>query len=150
MKKGRRERPTPRDYQRMISWAHDCAHSVLPIFETVCPKDKRPRKALRLARALAKDRSCFRMKDVREASLGAHAAARETQDGAARAAARSAGHAVATAHVTAHARGAVIYATKAITESGSLVDLKRIRRLHRLPRRFHEAAYPPWWMAKQK
>ena len=99
---------------------------------------------------MAKDRSCFRMKVVREASLGAHAAARETQDGAARAAARSAGHAVATAHVAAHARGAVIYAAKAIMESGSLVDLKRIRRLHRLPRRFHEAAYPPWWMAKQK
>ncbi len=99
---------------------------------------------------MAKDRSCFRMKDVREASLGAHAVGRETQDGAARAAARSAGHAVATAHVTAHARGAVIYAVKAIMESGSLVDLKKIQRLHRLPRRFHETAYPPWWMAKQK
>ena len=68
------------------------------------------------------------MKDVREVALGAHAAARKTKDGAARAAARSAGHAVATAHVTAHARGAVIYAAKAIVESGSLVDLKRIRR----------------------
>ncbi|MEI7720722.1 MAG: putative immunity protein [Verrucomicrobiota bacterium] len=134
----------------MISWAHDCAHSVLSIFETVCPKDKRPRKALRLARALAKDRSCFRMKDVREAALGAHAAARKTQDRAARAAARSAAHAAAAEHVKAHARGAVLYATKAITESGSLVDLKSSQRLHRLPRRFHEAAYPPWWMAKQK
>jgi hypothetical protein len=91
---------------------------------------------------MAKDRSCFRMKDVREAALGAHAAARETQDGAARAAARSVGHAVATAHVTAHARGAVIYATKAITESGSLVDLKRIRRLHRLPPTFSSGRLP--------
>ena len=134
----------------MISWAHDCAQSVLPIYERVCPKDNRPRKALGLARAMAKDRSCFRMKEVREVALGAHAAARETKDRAARAAARSAGHAVATDHVMAHARGAVIYAAKAIMESGSLVDLKRIQRLHRLPRRFHEAAYPPWWMAKQK
>ena len=150
MTKGRKERPTLKDIQRMISWAHDCAQSVLPIFERVCPKDKRPRKALGLARAMAKDRSCFRMKDVREAALGAHAAARETKDRAARAAARSAGHAVATAHVMAHARGAVIYAIKAITESGSLVDLKSIQRLHRLPQRFHEGAYPPWWMAKQK
>ena len=134
----------------MISWAHDCAQSVLPIFERVCPMDKRPRNALELARAMAQDRSCFRMKDVREAALGAHAAARETKDQAARAAARSAGHAVATAHVTAHARGAVTYAAKAIMESGSLVDLKRMQRLHRLHRRFHEAAYPSWWMAKQK
>ena len=87
MKKGRREKPTLGDYQRMISWAHDCAHSVLPIFENVCPKDRKPRKALGLARALAKDRSCFQMKDVREAASGAHAAARETQDVAAGAAA---------------------------------------------------------------
>jgi hypothetical protein len=150
MTKGRNKRSTLEDTQRMISWAYDCAQSVLSIFERVCPTDKRPRKALGLARVMAKDRSCFRMKDVREAALGAHAAARETKDRAARAAARSAGHAVATAHVTAHARGAVIYAVKAIMESGSLVDLKKIQRLHRLPRRFHEAAYPPWWMAKQK
>ncbi len=57
----------------------------------------------------------FRMADVRGASLGAHAAARETKKGSAAClAARAAGHAVATAHVAQHAFGAAIYALRAV------------------------------------
>lgn len=51
------------------------------------------------------------MKEIRAASLGAHAAARAV-GGKARFAARAAGQAVATAHVTQHALGAAYYALK--------------------------------------
>jgi len=55
------------------------------------------------------------MKDIRAASLGAHAAAREVdQEDSAVFAARAAGQAVATAHVTQHAYGAALYALKAV------------------------------------
>jgi hypothetical protein len=52
---------------------------------------------------------------IRQASLTAHAAAREVgEDNAARSAARAAGQAVATAHVPTHSVGAANYALQAI------------------------------------
>jgi hypothetical protein len=54
------------------------------------------------------------MADIRAASLGAHAAARDATDNmAACLAARAAGQAVATAHVPQHAYGSAYYALKA-------------------------------------
>ena len=49
-----------------------------------------------------------------KASLASHAAARNTTDKAAVAAARAAGHAVATAHAADHSMGALLYALKSL------------------------------------
>jgi hypothetical protein len=55
------------------------------------------------------------MTEIRGASLGAHAAAREaTVNKAAHLAAHAAGQAVATAHVPQHAFGAAYYALRAV------------------------------------
>jgi hypothetical protein len=60
---------------------------------------------------------------IRRASLGAHAAARETgTDDAARWGARAAGQAVATAHVAAHSYAAALYAQQAIHRASDDAD----------------------------
>jgi hypothetical protein len=96
-------------------WAADCAEHVLPFFEKKYPKDERPRKAIEACREWVAT-GVFKMADVRNASLDAHAAAREAKEEDAIAAARSAGHAVATAHVPTHAFGAAVYAMYAVEE----------------------------------
>jgi hypothetical protein len=102
------------DHNTLAIWAIDCAGRVLPCFEEEYPGDRRPRNALETLQAWI-DTGVFRMAVIRQASLAAHAAARETGvDNAARSAARAAGQAVATAHVPTHAIGAAIYALQAI------------------------------------
>lgn len=103
-----------RDQVLMATWAAECAERVLPLFETVYPEDNRPRNAIETCRTWVRT-GMFRMAEIREASLAAHAAARKGKENdAARFAARAAGQAVATAHVPQHAYGAVYYALKAI------------------------------------
>lgn len=105
------------DHRALALWAADCAERVLPLFETRFPKDERPRRAIEDLREFART-GRFSMAAVRKASLGAHAAAREAEEGSpARFAARAAGQAVATAHVPTHAPGAALYASKAIWAS---------------------------------
>lgn len=102
------------DHRALIAWAVECAERVLPLFEEHSPNDPRPRRAMEVLREFGRT-GRFSMKVVREASLSAHAAARECpDDGPARFAARAAGQAVATAHVPTHAPGAAYYAAKAI------------------------------------
>jgi len=93
-------------------WAADCAGHVLPYFEKKYPKDERPRKAIVACREWVRS-GVFRMADVRNSALAAHAAARVAKEEDSIAAARSAGHSVATAHVPTHAFGAAAYAIKA-------------------------------------
>jgi len=103
------------DQGLLAIWAADCAERVLPIFERACPKDDRPRKAVDACRTWAR-RGAFRMAIIRQASLAAHAAAREAKENrAACFAAHAAGQAVATAHVPQHAFGAAYYALRAVT-----------------------------------
>ena len=98
----------------MAVWAAYCAERVLPLFESVYPEDGRPHRAIEACRAWV-ETGVFRMVDIRGASLAAHAAARDAEEGsAARFAARAAGQAVATAHVPQHAYGAAYYALKAV------------------------------------
>jgi hypothetical protein len=106
--------------QRMLAvWAADCAERVLPTFEKARPKDDRPRRAIEALRAWIRT-DMFKMADIRGASLGAHAAARDAKEsGAASFAARAAGQAVATAHVPQHAFGGAYYALKAIAAADS-------------------------------
>ncbi|KQY07015.1 hypothetical protein ASD37_13005 [Mycobacterium sp. Root135] len=103
-----------RDDQRtMARWALDCAERVLPIFEVASPDDTRPRRAIETGRDWVSTGE-FSMAVIRKASLDAHAAAKETTDPAAIAAAHAAGQAVATAHVPQHAYGGAYYALRAI------------------------------------
>lgn len=98
----------------MGAWAADVAEHVLPFFEKEFLCDKRPRMAIKVLRAWVKS-GVFHMAVIRKASLDAHAAAREAEEGsAARFAARAAGQAVATAHVPEHAFGSAYYALKTV------------------------------------
>jgi len=98
----------------MATWAADCAERVLPFFEKAYPGDDRPRSAIETGRTWVRT-GVFRMAEIRGASLAAHAAARDAEEGsAAQYAARAAGQAVATAHVPQHAYGAAYYALKAV------------------------------------
>jgi len=114
------------DQTTMAVWAAYCAERVLPFFESVYPEDDRPRRAIEACRAWV-ETGIFRMADIRGASLAAHAAARDAEEGsAARFAARAAGQAVATAHVPQHAYGAAYYALKAVTAANP-ADVARER-----------------------
>lgn len=102
------------DQRSMATWAAACAERVLPIFEDAYPNDDRPRKAIEACRMWVRT-GVFRMTDIRGASLGAHAAARDAKENdAACFAARAAGQAVGTAHVPQHAYGGALYALKAV------------------------------------
>lgn len=102
------------DKKTLAAWAADCVKQVLPFFNDSYPEDQRPIQALDALRSWIRT-GIFSMKEIRKASLDAHAAAREVgQDNAARSAARAAGQAVATAHVKTHAIAAVNYALQAI------------------------------------
>lgn len=83
------------------------------------------------------------MAEIRGASLGAHAAARDAEEGsAAQFAARAAGQAVATAHVSQHAYGAAYYALKAVAadlaNAGVNVAREREWQAERLPEGLRE------------
>ena len=99
------------DHKALVLWATDCGEHVLRFFEEKYPKDHRPRLALEAARAWVRDE--IAVSEVRATAFAAHAAARDAEDHATRAAARSAGHAAATVHVASHARHAADYAAKA-------------------------------------
>lgn len=101
----------PDDRRELARWAADCAERVLARFEAERPGDDRPRKAIAAARDWASEECPVAA--ARAASLAAHAAARDADEGPAAFAARAAGHAAATAHVAGHAPQAAAYATKA-------------------------------------
>jgi len=118
------------DKKALIRWAIACAKRVLPYFERERPKDKRPRKALEVAKAWLKggyEKVPF--KEVRSASLEAHAAARSVPEGPARYAARACGQAVATCHVKTHAMGPVYYIGKFKGEKELEWQLKSLKEL---------------------
>ncbi|MEJ2354272.1 MAG: hypothetical protein P8Y03_31255 [Anaerolineales bacterium] len=109
-------------HKTLAVWAIDCVERVLPYFEAEFPEDPRPRNAIQTLRAWI-NTGVFQMAVIREASLDAHAAAREVgEDNAARSAARATGQAVATAHVPTHAMGAANYALQAIHRAASRSD----------------------------
>ncbi|MGI8435603.1 MAG: putative immunity protein [Chthoniobacterales bacterium] len=99
------------DQRTLALWAAECAAHVLPLFEKKHAKDDLPRKAIEAARAWT--RGELSVSQARAAAFPAHAAARDCDDAAGRAAARSAGHAAATAHLAGHARYAAAYAVTA-------------------------------------
>jgi hypothetical protein len=105
------------DHKILGTWAADCAERTLHYFEEKRPDDKRPCQAIEALREWVRT-GVFRMKDVRGASLAAHAAARDVEsDNAARSAARAAGQAMATAHVPSHSQAAAVYAATAVRDA---------------------------------
>jgi hypothetical protein len=103
-------------------WAADCAERVLPYFEERYPEDNRPRKAIVALHEWIYT-GVFSMAAIREASLGAHAAAKGKKEADAVFAAHAAGQAVGTAHVVTHALGASLYAIRAVAaHSGNVND----------------------------
>jgi hypothetical protein len=111
-------------------WAADCAEHVLPLF-AACDSDDRPMRAVETARAWTHGK--VSVGDARTAAFAAHAAARDSNNKAAAAAARATGHAVATAHMADHSLQAADYALKAIKASGGSTDTERIWQDKRLP-----------------
>jgi hypothetical protein len=102
------------EHRLLAIWAADCAEHVLPFFEKTYANDNRPRKAIETCRTWVRT-DVFKMSEIREASLAAHAAAREAKENqAACFAARAAGQGVATAHVPQHAFGSAYYTLKAV------------------------------------
>jgi len=100
---------TEKEHKQLTFWAAECADHVLYIFEEY-NKDVRPRNAIEAAKAWS--RGEIKIGEARKFAFAAHAAARETDNLNAKAAARSAGHAAATAHVSTHAKYAAQYAIK--------------------------------------
>ena len=108
------------DHRTLAIWAADCAEHVLSYFEEKYPKDNRPRKAVEAGRAWV--RGEISVSEARSAAFAAHAAARDADEGIARAVARAAGHAAATAHVAGHAVHAANYAAKVATYAAGPTD----------------------------
>lgn len=98
------------DHRLLALWAADCAAHVLHHFEEERSRDDRPRRAIDLARAWARDGIPWAA--ARTAAGHANAAARDLR-GAARHAAYAAGQAAAVGHVAAHELGAAAYAIRA-------------------------------------
>jgi immunity protein 5 of polymorphic toxin system len=102
---------TDSDHHLLALWAAACAQHVLDHFESVQPKDLRPRRAIEHARAWVHGE--VNMTQARAAGGHAMGAARDLR-GAARYAAYAAGQAGAVAHVAAHELGAAAYAIRAV------------------------------------
>lgn len=134
------------DQKQLAIWAADCAEHVLPYFEKEFPKDKRPWKAIKACRSWVRT-GIFRMADIRNASLSAHAAAKRAKENSpARFAAHAAGQAVATAHVPEHAYGPSYYALKIAATIGPANVVKEYNwQLRRLPKHLREG-----WLDWQK
>jgi len=110
------------DRKTLAIWACDCVERVLALFEDSHPEDERPRQAIEAARTWIGN-GVFKMADVRNIAMAAHAAAREVQDDdPARSVARAAGQALATTHVPGHAVAAAVYAATAVRDSVEAIN----------------------------
>jgi hypothetical protein len=114
------------DHRLLAIWAADCAQHVLHYFEQERPEDERPRRAIELGRAWARDE--IKWAEARIAAGHANGAARDLT-GAARHAAYAAGQAAAVGHVAAHELGAAAYAIKAARAAAPEVEREAAGRL---------------------
>ena len=116
-------------HMQLIKWACKCSEHVLHLFGD--PLDERLNKTLLIAKEWAKGNASvgYTMK----ASVGAHAAARESDNPTSTAVARSVGHAVATAHMADHSLGAALYALKAVKNADKSIDIERKWQNEQLP-----------------
>jgi hypothetical protein len=112
---------TMEHHRKLIVWAVDCISHVLFLYDGDI--DERILNALTVA--VAWKNGGAGVGEAREASVKAHAAAREAKNPLITAIARASGHAVATAHMADHSLGAAEYALKALKLSGRTVEEER-------------------------
>jgi hypothetical protein len=112
---------TKEDHHKLIRWARACSEHVLPLIDE--EPDQRLVHALQVAREWENEEVLTGA--AMKASLGAHAAARESSDPVSTAVARSVGQAVATAHMADHSLGAALYALKAVRHAGKSIEAER-------------------------
>jgi hypothetical protein len=121
-------------HRQLIKWACKCCEHVLPLCgETL---DKRLINALLIAHEWASGNA--KVGDAMKASVGSHAAARESVNPISIAIARSIGQAVATAHMADHSLGAAIYALKAVKFANKSIDAERKWQNEQLPSEIRE------------
>ena len=125
-----RNGPLKKDqHKQLMQWGCDCAEHVLSLFGKEI--DMRLKNAIIVAKEWIKGNAS--VGDARDASLEAHAVARESSNPTSLAVARSVGHAVATAHMADHSLGAALYALKAVKSASKSVDDERIWQNEQLP-----------------
>jgi len=105
-------------HRTLVMWALDCAQEPLRNFESMFPKELRPRRALELSEAWAKGE--IKMTEAKRAILDAHAVAKEIDDEECISLLHAIGHAGATVHVETHALGLVFYELTAIVRNMGL------------------------------
>ncbi|MFX0022511.1 MAG: putative immunity protein [Candidatus Hermodarchaeota archaeon] len=116
-------------HRQLMQWVCDCAENVLSLFGEEI--DIRLKTAISIAKEWIKGNAS--VGDARNASVEAHAVARESLNPTSIAVARSVGHAVATAHMADHSLGAALYALKAVKSAGKSIDVERNWQNKQLP-----------------
>ncbi|MFJ4046227.1 putative immunity protein [Microbacterium sp. NPDC089987] len=127
------------DRRELVQWTVACAERMLPLFLAERPHDSRPRDALDAAQAFL--RGELSIDEVRERAFACHAAARESTDPNAIAAARVCGQAAAVAHMAGHARQVPRYTVKAFPGDRSRRDEELAWQRMRVPERFDHYVY---------
>jgi hypothetical protein len=120
------------NHQKLIRWARACSEHILSLVDNKI--DDRLSIALQVAMEWENEK--LKTGEAMKASVGAHAAARESTDPVLINIARSIGHAVATAHMADHSPGAALYALKALKHAGKPIDKERewqFNQLQQLP-----------------
>ena len=128
--------PLTKDHHhQLMRWARECSEHVLSLIDEKI--DKRLLiHALYVAKEWEKEK--VTVGEARNASVSAHAVARESSNPIVIAVARSIGHAVATAHMADHSLGAALYALKAVKNAGKSVDAERKWQNEQLPSEIKE------------
>lgn len=127
------------DRRQLVEWTIACAERLLPLYLTAHPDDSRPRDALDAAEAFL--RGELEIDEVRERAFACHAAARETSDVSASAAARVCGQAVAVAHMAGHSRQVPRHTAKAFPHDHVRRDEEHAWQRMRIPARFDRYVY---------
>lgn len=123
---------TKENHRTLMKWARECSEHVLFLI------DKDMDEELLYALDVAKqwENESISTGVAMNASLGAHAVARQVKDPIYKAVARSVGQTVATAHMADHSLGGAFYALKAIKLAKKDIELERqwqINKLSELP-----------------
>lgn len=127
------------DRRQLVEWTIACAQRLLPLYEAHRPGDTRPLEALNAAAAFV--RGELSIDDVREKAFACHAAAREVDDPAARAAARVCGQAAGVAHMAGHSRQVPRHTAHAFPGDPSRRDEELAWQRMNIPARFDRYVY---------
>ena len=119
-------------HHQLIRWAKECSEHVLSFIDGNI--DQRLIHALYVAKEREKEKAT--VGDARNASVSAHAVARESSNPIIITVARSIGHAVA--HMADHALGAALYALKAVKSAGKSIEAERKWQKEQLPSEIKE------------